>query len=396
MEVINMKKSLWLIVLAILLLPVFSFAYPEAYPLIQTDKDTYSYGEDIKVHFSDAPGYSGDWICVAPQGSPDTYAGDYKYMSNGLVEGVMMFKSPQPGHYEVRAYYNYSPFRYIVSARYPFTVAQEEYGYIDGGYYEPPITYSEPCYYTPPIIVTFGFDYFTYELSGRYVDIVFWRGGHPFHRRPWHDRGRRVTPDYIHSGRWHHKIPADDLWRHRDRLKEHHNVFHPDSYYGIKPDAKRKPEQGSSVTGKGPRPATKQIPKEFKPRQWERKTSQQTPDKHVWGQQSSGSKSSRQIPNNQVTGQPSSQTEHKTGSKRGQSQEKDKKWEGSSGQTEHKTGSNREQSREKDNHSQSGWGGQSQQSDSHSSSGSRWGGNSSGNSEKQETSREKHSEKKDR
>ncbi len=380
-----MKKSLWLPVLVMWLLPVFVFAASEPYPLIQTDKDTYAYGEEVRVHFSNAPGYSGDWICIARQGSPDTDAGDYKYMSNGLVEGVMIFKSPLPGNYEVRAYYSYSPFRYTVTARYPFTVTPEEYGDIDGGY-EAPITYGEPCYYPPPIAVAFAFDYFTYELSGGYVDIVFWRGGHPYHRRPWHDHGRRVTPDYIHSGQWHHKISGDDLSRHRDKLKEHNNIVHPDSYYGIKPGHQVKTGQNYQVTGEKPQSGNKQIPRVFQPRQWKRKSSQQTPKSRVWGQ-------------------PSSQTEHKTGSSRGQSQDKEKHSGESSSQTNYKTDSNREASGETDNHAQSGWGGNSGGSSSSQSGGGGqsdnhgWGGNSGGGSsgssgQSQGSSWDNHSNKK--
>jgi hypothetical protein len=368
-----MKKSFWFTVLAMLLLPVFALAYSEPYPLIQTDKDIYAYGEEIRVHFGNAPGYSSDWICIAPQGSPDTYAGDYKYMSNGMVEGVMIFKGPMPGNYEVRAYYNYSPMRYIVSARFPFTVTPDDYGYIDGGYgddgyYDAPVVYSEPCYYTPPIVVTFGFDYFTYELSGRYVDIVFWRGGRPYHRRPWNDHGKRITSDYIHSGQWHHKISGNDLLRHRDKLKEQKNIFHPDSYYGIKPGHQIKTGQPSGVAGNRPQPGNKPIPKKFQPKQWERKSPQQTPKSQVW-EKPSGRKSVKQIPNNQVSGQPSSQTERKTGSNREKSQDKEKKRVESSGQTEHKTDSNRETSSQSDNRSKSGWGGNSGDSSGGSSSG---------------------------
>jgi hypothetical protein len=282
------KKSLWLLVLVILLLPVFAFAASEPYPLVQTDKDIYNYGEEIRVHFSNAPGYSSDWICIAPQGSPDTYVGDYQYIPQGAGQDVMIFRPPQPGNYEARAYYNYSPFQYHVSARWRFTVTQdtaapEEYDDIDGGYYDAPITYGEPCYYPPPFAVAFVFDYFTYELYGSYVDIIFWRGGHPFRHKPWHDHGRRVTPDYIHSGQWHHKISGDDLSRHRDKLKEHNNISHPDSYYRIKPGHQVKTGPNYQVTGKKPQAGNKQIPKVFQPRQWERKSSPETPKSKAVG-----------------------------------------------------------------------------------------------------------------
>jgi|GEM_PF-833195 len=371
-----MKKSFWLSILAILLLPVFAFAYSEAYPLIQTDKDIYNYGEEIKVHFSNAPGYPRDWVCIVPEGYPDTSAGDYQYIPQGATQGVMVFRPPQPGNYEARAYYGYSPFQYNVSARWRFTVMGDDYGYIDGGYYDAPVIYGEPCYYQPPIVVTFGFDYFTYELSGRYVDIVFWRGGHPYHRKPWHHGGRRVTSDYIHSGQWHNNISPDDLSRHRDKLREHNNISHPDSFYGIKPG------QRPQVTGVKPQPDNRQIPRVSQPRQWDRKSTQQTPKNQVWGQQPSGRKSPQQIPNSRVTGQPSSQTERKTGLKREKSQDKEKQSGESSGQTEHKSSWSRESSSQSDNHSQSGWGGGSGGSSSGQSQGSSRDNHNGGNDKK--------------
>jgi len=357
-----MKKSLRFLIFAILLLPMIAFAESSPAPWIQTDKDVYAVGEEIRVFFSHAPGKSSDWIGIAPIGSSNRYVGDFNYMADGIVEGVMIFQSPQPGNYAVRAYYNHNPLLYIVTASYSFkVVTQEEYGYGDDGYYDAPITYGEPCYYPPPIAVTFLFDYFTYELSGSYIDIVFWKGGHPRHRKPWRDHGKWVTDDDIHSGQWHHKISGDDLNRHRDKLKANNNIVHPDTYYGIKPGHQVRTGKNVQVTGKNPQPGNKQIPKVFQPGQWERK-------------------SSPQIPKAQVTGQPSSQTEHKTGSKREESKDKEKRSEESSGQAEQKTDSNWDEPRQKDNHSQSGWGwgSQSQSSDNHSQSGagSGWGSGS--------------------
>ena len=90
-------------------------------PFIETDKNIYNYGEQISVHFYRAPGFSRDWICIVPEGSLDTEAGDYQYIP-GRGRGVLIFKSPGPGRYEARAYYRYSPGRYVVTARYRFTV----------------------------------------------------------------------------------------------------------------------------------------------------------------------------------------------------------------------------------------------------------------------------------
>ena len=91
-------------------------------PQITTDKDTYNYGEPINVKFSNAPGDERDWICIVPAGSPDTEAGDYKYMPKGLSQGVLVFNSPTPGKYEARAYYDYARRGYVVSGRHAFTV----------------------------------------------------------------------------------------------------------------------------------------------------------------------------------------------------------------------------------------------------------------------------------
>ena len=72
--------------------------------------------------FYNAPGYSRDWICIVGAGAPDTSAGYYQYMPNGAQRGVIAFRSPGPGRYEARAYYNYRPGQYYVSARYRFRV----------------------------------------------------------------------------------------------------------------------------------------------------------------------------------------------------------------------------------------------------------------------------------
>jgi len=245
-----MKKTLSYVIGVLFLLSTLAFAAEAAPsansgPWIQTDKDVYNYGEQISVHFYDAPGYASDWICIVPAGSGDTEAGDYKYIPEGLHEGIMIFKPPLPGEYEARAYYYYSPFRYTVSARFHFTVAGDGYGYGDNyenEYVDVPIIYGEPCYYAPPIAVTFAFDYFTYEIVGGYVDIVFWRGGHRFHHRPWYDHGARISPDDIRSRDMHRRIPGREFFSHRERLERDHHITHPDSFYGLK-DRPQKPSQ---------------------------------------------------------------------------------------------------------------------------------------------------------
>jgi hypothetical protein len=110
---------------SMIILIILAFCYQTAIaggkPLIETDKKIYNYGEKIRVHFYNAPGYAGDWICIVPAGSRDTIAGNYQHIHR-RGQGVLIFKSPRPGRYEARAYYSYSPSRYTVSARYGFTI----------------------------------------------------------------------------------------------------------------------------------------------------------------------------------------------------------------------------------------------------------------------------------
>lgn len=90
--------------------------------MVSTDRNTYSEGDTIRVHFSGAPGYNRDWICIVPADAPDTEAGNFQYLPVGVGRGVLIFTAPYPGNYEVRAYYNYQINSYRVSARYPFRV----------------------------------------------------------------------------------------------------------------------------------------------------------------------------------------------------------------------------------------------------------------------------------
>lgn len=89
---------------------------------VKTDKATYTYGEAVTVSFSGAPGLDSDWICVVPEGAPDTEGGDYKYMPRGETAGTLTFDPPAPGTYEARAYYNYRKVGYAVAARCAFSV----------------------------------------------------------------------------------------------------------------------------------------------------------------------------------------------------------------------------------------------------------------------------------
>ena len=111
------------IIAALIITPFFCHAaIAGENPPIATDKDTYNYDEPINVKFSKAPGDERDWICIVPVSSPDTEAGDYKYMPKGLNQGVLVFDPPAPGKYEVRAYYDYARKGYVVSGRHAFTV----------------------------------------------------------------------------------------------------------------------------------------------------------------------------------------------------------------------------------------------------------------------------------
>lgn len=97
-------------------------------PFIETDKDVYYYGEQIRVHYYNAPGYARDWICIVPAGSRNTAIGNFHYIPRG-GRGELIFRSPRPGRYEARAFYSYSPLQYIVSARYGFTVEDRPANY---------------------------------------------------------------------------------------------------------------------------------------------------------------------------------------------------------------------------------------------------------------------------
>lgn len=123
MKIKNLKfRPIASIILLIIVTFLFQPSPVGGAPIVNTDKDIYRSGEMIRVNFSSSPGNNRDWICIVPAGSPDTEAGDYKYMPNGLSQGVLTFDSPPPGKYEVRAYYNYSRNGYVVSARYGFSV----------------------------------------------------------------------------------------------------------------------------------------------------------------------------------------------------------------------------------------------------------------------------------
>ena len=109
----------------------------------------------------------------------------------------------------------------------------------DEGYVDAPIVYGQPIYYAPPIIVQYPYDYFTYEIAGSYIDIVFWRNGHHFHNEHWYEHGQRVSAADINSNRIHYRVSATELARHREMLRQQYNIYHSNSYYGSKSISKQ-------------------------------------------------------------------------------------------------------------------------------------------------------------
>jgi hypothetical protein len=143
-------------------------------------------------------------------------------------------------------------------------------GYSDE-YVDVPIAYGEPYYFTPPIVVTYPYDYFTYEMVDGFVDIVFWRDGHRYRHERWHDNGRLVSDADMRSRKRHQRIRVSELNRYREKLRQNHNIYHPDSYYGLKPRPKQQIQQHPQQTEQHP--------------QWQQQRPQQTEQKPQLEQQ---------------------------------------------------------------------------------------------------------------
>lgn len=107
------------------------------------------------------------------------------------------------------------------------------------GYVDAPIVYGQPFYYAPPVIVQYPYDYFTYEIVGAYIDIVFWRNGHRYRNEHWYEHGKRVFATDIRSNQIHYRISAVELARHREMLRQQYNIYHSNSYYGSKSISKQ-------------------------------------------------------------------------------------------------------------------------------------------------------------
>jgi hypothetical protein len=121
-SIFTKNGQIYFFIIAIIMAYCFQTGHADIAALVTTDKDSYKYGEVIKVNYSNAPGKESDWICIVSEGSPDTEAGDYQNMPKELAHGVLTFNSPAPGKYEARAYFDYSKKGYVVSARHSFLV----------------------------------------------------------------------------------------------------------------------------------------------------------------------------------------------------------------------------------------------------------------------------------
>ena len=154
---------------------------------------------------------------------------------------------------------------------------QDEYGYGYGydDYIDVPIVYGEPCYYPPPVVVAYPYDYFTYEIIGGFVDIVFWRGGHRYHHEPWYDHGRRVADNDIRVQHHKHPVRWPEFENHREKLQKNHKIYHPDSYYGVKRPPKKQIQQRPDWE-KNPPPNVEKRP------QWVPPQPQPTPEPRVF------------------------------------------------------------------------------------------------------------------
>ena len=92
-----------------ILLIVLSPAFAEE-PSLSLDKTVFAPGEDISVHFTAPPGYSGNaWVGIIPssvahgsEAENDKYDIAYQYLE-GRTSGTLVFKAPtQPGNYDFR------------------------------------------------------------------------------------------------------------------------------------------------------------------------------------------------------------------------------------------------------------------------------------------------------
>jgi len=105
-----------------------------------TPKDIYDTDEPIVIEYSNMPGNDRDWICIAEASTPtnsDTYIGGYWTNMTGLpTSGTHEFGGLSPGHYEVRAYWDFPKGGYnAIIARHEFRVEEPNWQ-LDGVFIE--------------------------------------------------------------------------------------------------------------------------------------------------------------------------------------------------------------------------------------------------------------------
>ncbi len=243
MQIRSLKSRAVSIVLLIMVTFVCKPNSVEGASVIRTDKEIYNQGEVIRVYFSNAPGFDSDWMCIVPAGSPDTDAGDYKYMPARSGQGFLIFDPRSPGEYEVRAYYNYRRNGYVVSGRYAFSVVSDPINdqalsqsmeptepddFLETNL-PPPIPFAAP----PELIVLP--ETYVYVAPDVDVDIFFYNG---WWWRPW--GGHWYRSRYYNRGwGYYNSVPRfyfdiDPGWRgyYRDR-----------NWYGHRWDYQRIPNQ---------------------------------------------------------------------------------------------------------------------------------------------------------
>ncbi len=109
----------------------------------------------------------------------------------------------------------------------------------------PEIIYEERVYYTPPILVTYPYDYFYYIRDGMYVNIVFVdRLGH---RRieHWNHGGARMTHTRISDWHRNYRVPRSALVQHQQRTRPAERAItphRPGAAHAAPPPAVQRPD----------------------------------------------------------------------------------------------------------------------------------------------------------
>jgi hypothetical protein len=243
MQIRHLKIRPTVSIVFLIMIALFSQLSSVDAAVVRADKDIYNQGEAIRVHFTNAPGNDSDWMCIVPAGSPDTDAGDYKYMPRGLGQGLLLFDPRSPGEYEVRAYYNYRRNGYVVSGRYAFSVVSDPFN--EEAFAQPmePIEPNDALdsdlppsipFAAPPELIVLPETY-VYVVPDVDVDIFFYNG---WWWRPWDGRWYR-SHFYDRGWGYYDNVPSfyfdvDSGWRgyYRDR-----------NWYGHRWDYERIPNQ---------------------------------------------------------------------------------------------------------------------------------------------------------